>query len=242
MGIGKEFIELYEKLNYNFHDITYLENALTHSSFSNEMRVKGIRAESNEKLEFLGDAVLELVISEDLYNRYAKQGEGMLTKMRQTLVCENTLASLALDLDLGIYLNVGTGEEASQIRDRAKVLADALEAVIAAIYLDDLAYSGGSNYKQVILNLFNRPIVEIQKNGSRDFKTMLQQLIEKNQGSVLRYSYLEEGPEHDKTFTANAYVNNNLVGTGKGTTKRSAEMHAAEEALKLFGILSGGAN
>lgn len=240
MGIGKEFIELFEKINYNFHDITYLENALTHSSYSNEMRARGIRAESNEELEFLGDAVLELVISEVLYSRFSKQGEGTLTRMRQTLVCESTLASLARELNLGQYLNVGTGEEASQIRERAKVLADAFEAVIAAIYLDDLAYGGGNHYKNVVLNLFECSILEIQKNGTQDFKTMLQQFVEKNQGDVLKYSYLEEGPQHDKTFTATAYINNNLVGTGKGTTKRAAEMNAAKEALKLFGILSGG--
>ncbi len=237
MGIGKEFFELYGKLGYSFTEITYLENALTHSSYTNEMRARGIRVKSNEELEFLGDAVLELVISEELYKRHKKAGEGLLTKMRQALVCEDTLAALALEFDLGAYLNIGTGEESSLLRSRAKVLADAFEAVIAAVYLDDLQATGGNNYKAVILNIFKGAIDRVEKGGTRDFKTMLQQFVEKNSGDVLRYNLEEEGPEHNKTFTATAYINNNLVGTGKGTTKRTAEMQAAEVALKLFGII-----
>ena len=238
MGIGREFIELMNILNYNFSDISYLEAALTHSSYSNEMKSKGIRVNSNEELEFLGDAVLELVISEVLYDRYGKQGEGILTKMRQALVCEGMLAKIATEINLGVYLNVGTGEELSEIRTRSKVLADALEAVIAAVYLDDKLYNGYGNYRRVIISLFDKHISDINKNGYCDYKTMLYQFVEKNQGSLLTYKYNEEGPDHEKVFTASAYINNNLVGEGRGQTKRAAEMQAAQRALMLFGIIS----
>ena len=237
MGIGKEFIGLYDKLKYSFHDISHLENALTHSSYANEMRSKGIRINSNEELEFLGDAVLELVISEELYKRFAKQGEGLLTKMRQSLVCEATLADIARKIDLGKYLNVGTGEELSDIRSRAKVIADAMEAVIAAIYIDDRDYGEGANYKKTILSLFEQYIKESPKSMACDYKTMLQQFVEKNSGAILVYEYSESGPEHCKVFTATAKINNNVVGMGNGTTKRAAEMQAAHKALKLFGMV-----
>ena len=237
MGIGREFIELTDKLGYKFRDVSYLETALTHTSYSFEAKARGQRATSNEALEFLGDAVLELVISEELYKRYAKQGEGILTKMRQVLVCENTLAKIASDLNLGVYLNIGTGEEASDLRSRTKVLADAMEAVIAAVYIDDRAF-GSMLYRDVILSLFAPLIEEALKNGFSDYKTMLQQLVEKNAGDVLKYEYIEEGPEHNKSFTARAYINSNLVGAGSGRTKRSAEMQAARSALMLFGVIN----
>ena len=160
----------------------------------------------------------------------------MLTKLRQSLVCENMLAKIAAEMNLGDYLNVGTGEESTDVRSRSKVLADALEAVIAAIYLDSKA-SESSNYREVILSIFNKYISDVIKNGYTDYKTMLQQFVEKNSGSVLRYEYMESGPEHCKRFEATAYVNNNAVGRGEGTTKRAAEQEAAKVALKLFGII-----
>lgn len=237
MGIGKEFIELMEKLNYSFCDITYLQTALTHSSFSHEMKMKGIRATSNEELEFLGDAVLQLIISDELYTRYQHRGEGILTRMRQKLVCENTLASLAEGLSLGLYLNVGTGEESSDVRSRSKVLADAFEAVVAAIYLDSKQKGCPEEYRGVILGLFDKLIEDAFKGGAVDYKTLLQQFVEKNGDSVLKYEYSEAGPDHEKIFTATAYINNNLVGKGEGQTKRAAEMKAAKAALSLFGLL-----
>lgn len=236
MGIGKEFIELMSAIEYEFHDITILQTALTHSSYSNEMKKRGFRTESNEALEFLGDAVLELVISEELFMLCSKDGEGTLTKLRQTLVCENTLAKIAAQIRLGDYLNVGTGEESTDVRRRSKVLADALEALIAAVYTDDKGHAG-NKYRDMILKLFNPEIDAAMKRGNADYKTMLQQFVEKNQGSILRYEYLDEGPEHRKTFTAIAYINNNRVGEGKGFTKRAAESEAAMRALKLFGIV-----
>ena len=136
MSIGKSIFELSGKLGYTFRDITLLENALTHSSYANEQRARGINYPSNERLEFLGDAVLQLLISEHLYEAFAGRSEGVLTKMRQYLVCEKTLSRIARTLHLGDYLNVGHGEELTDCRRRPKVLADALEALIAAIYLD----------------------------------------------------------------------------------------------------------
>ena len=238
MGIGKELYTLYDEVGYTFKEIKYLECALTHSSYSNEMRTKGYRANSNEALEFLGDAVLQLVISEELYKKYEKQGEGALTKMRQFLVCESTLARLARGLSLGDYLNVGNGEELAGVRNQTKVLADAFEALVAAIYLDD-KNNGGANYADIIISLFSKEISDVSKNSGGDYKTKLQQFIEKNGDSVLRYDFYEEGPEHHKMFNVKAYINNNLVGEGTGSTKRQAEMNAAKCALELFGILGG---
>jgi len=236
MGIGKDITALMHDIGYDFKDITYLETALTHSSYTNEMKQKGFRAESNEALEFLGDAVLEIVISEYLFDRYAKHGEGALSRLRQTIVCESTLAKIANRINLGEYLNIGNSEENLALRARKKVLADALEALIAAVYLDDRTNAHGNLYPAVIICLFETEINAIIKAGNRDYKTVLQQFVEKNGDAVLRYDIEESGPEHEKTFIATAYINNNKVGDGKGTTKRSAEMQAAKVALRLFGI------
>ena len=237
MGIGKDFGELMHAIGYNFIDVTFLETALTHSSYTNEMRQKGFRAESNEALEFLGDAVLEIVVSEYLFDRYAKHGEGALSKLRQTIVCENTLAKIASRINLGLYLHVGSAEENLDLRKRKKVLADALEALIAAVYLDDRTNAHGNLYSAVIICLFEKEIESILKSGNRDYKTLLQQFVEKNGDALLRYDIEESGPEHEKTFIATAYINNNKVGDGKGSTKRAAEMQAAKVALRLFGII-----
>ena len=237
MGIGKEINDLMRDIGYAFKDITFLETAMTHSSYTNEMKQKGFRAESNESLEFLGDAVLEIVVSEYLFERYSKRGEGALSKLRQTVVCESTLAKIASKLSLGDYLNVGSAEEIQGLRNRNKVLADALEALIAAIYLDDRTNSNGIVYPSVIIRLFEKEIANILKNGNRDYKTRLQQFVEKNGDALLRYDIEENGPEHAKTFVATAFINNNKVGDGKGNTKRAAEMQAAKVALRLFGIL-----
>ena len=237
MGIGCEFTDLMKRINYHFIDIQLLQTALTHSSYTNEMRVKGFRAESNESLEFLGDAVLQIVISEYLFDKYSKQGEGALTRLRQNIVCEATLSKIASELQLGKYLNIGTGEENLDLRNGPKVLADALEALIAAVYMDDRTYSTGNKYRAVILCIFEREISEIIKNGHTDYKTLLQNFVEKNTGSILRYVIKESGPAHEKKFYAEALINNNKVGSGEGSTKRYAEMQAAKEALQLFGIL-----
>lgn len=236
MALGKDVMELQDKISYYFKDMSYLDAAMTHSSYTNEMRAKGMKAESNERLEFLGDAVLQLVISEHLYACYSKYREGALTKMRQQLVCEKTLARIARKIELGSYIHLGNGEEISDCRSRPKILADALEALIAAMYLDSL-YQGNESYKSVVIALFETEIKNSTKQRN-DFKTMLQQLAEQDGAAVLEYRVIvEEGPEHDKCFTVAAYINNNEVGRGSGRTKKLAEMHAAKMALKLFGVL-----
>lgn len=237
MGIGKEFTELIRDLKYDFIDVDFLQTALTHSSYTNEMKTKGFRTESNEALEFLGDAVLQIVISEYLYDKYHKRGEGTLTRIRQNIVCEKALAKVAIGLKLGLYLNVGTGEEHTNIRSGKKVLADALEAVIAAVYMDDRTNANGNRYRAVIINLFEKEIESVVNKGDSDYKTLLQQFVEKNPESVLDYKIEESGPEHGKTFHATAYINNNKVGEGDGKTKRAAETQAAMDALKLFGMI-----
>ena len=236
MALGKDALELADKLSYNFKDTSYLDVALTHSSYTNELRSKGMKADSNERLEFLGDAVLQLVISEHLYSSYSKYREGALTKMRQQLVCEKTLSRIARKIGLGEYINLGNGEEASDCRSRPKILADALEALIAAIYLDSAA-RGEEGYKSVVLSLFEEEIKKSSRERT-DFKTRLQQLAEQDGAAVLEYRVIsEDGPEHNKSFTVAAFINNNEVGRGSGKTKKLAEMHAAKMALKLFGVL-----
>ena len=236
MSIGKEIIALQDAIGYEFSDIAYLENALTHSSYSNEQKSRGILLESNERLEFLGDAVLQSVISKYLYKNYKKYTEGTLTKMRQYLVCEKTLSKIAAEINLGDYLNLGKGEETNGCRQRPKVLADALEAVFAAIYLDSAA--DPSVHEEVLLELFADTLSGLDDSFEGDYKTMLQQLVEKDGASDLIYEVIsEEGPEHNKRFTVVALINNNEVGRGKAKNKKDAEMQAAKVALKLFGIV-----
>ncbi len=236
MSIGKSIFELSEAIGYSFKDIVLLENALTHSSYANEQRARGISYPSNERLEFLGDAVLQLLISEHLYESFVGKSEGVLTKMRQYLVCEKTLSRIAQSISLGQYLNVGHGEELTDCRRRPKVLADALEALIAAIYLDsdNFAIDGA---KGVVLSLFADEFNSCKMTNNGDYKTALQQLIEKDGSATLEYEVVAEtGPEHDKTFTVRVKVNNNVVGEGTATTKKDAEQQAARIALALFGV------
>ena len=235
MAIGKNFSSLSQSLGYTFSDDQILENALTHSSYSNEYKNKGLALPSNERLEFLGDAVLEIVISEYLYNNFKSFSEGKLTRMRQKLVCEKTLAEIAFEIKLGEYIHLGKGEEID-CRTRPKVLADTLEAVIGAIYIDS-----GSNtldrYKEIIISLFLPHINKVLQSSSADYKTLLQQFVEKDGSSNLEYVVTEEkGPEHDKKFYVDAKVNNNVVGRGVASNKKDAEKQAAKHALELFGL------
>ena len=235
MAIGKDVLEIQKLIEYNFSDVSLLDSALTHSSYTYEMKTKGMKAASNERLEFLGDAVLELVISEYLYSHFTNFREGALTKMRQSLVCEKTLAAIASSINLGDFLNVGNGEENSSCRKRPKVLADALEALIGAVYLDSVSKDNDS-YKQIVLRLFKEKI-EASSSQRADCKTLLQQLAEQDGTAFLEYKLIcEAGPEHDKSFTVAAYINNNEVGRGTAKTKKSAEMEAARMALHLFGV------
>ncbi len=235
MAIGKSFDELCCRLGYSFFDDSLLENALTHSSYSNEYKAKGLQIPSNERLEFLGDAVLEIVISEYLYENFKRYGEGKLTRVRQNLVCEKTLARVASSLCIGEYIHLGRGEE-NDCRTRPKVLADTLEAIFGAIFLD-CRLNGTDAYKGVILELMADELSSSDHNGGADYKTQLQQFVEKDGSATLEYEIIEEsGPEHDKRFTVAAKVNNNVVGTGTASRKIEAEMQAARQALLLFGI------
>lgn len=235
MAIGKDALIIEQLIDYSFSDVSLLDSALTHSSYTYEMRTKGIKAVSNERLEFLGDAVLELVISEYLYRNYSNYREGALTKMRQVLVCEKTLAEIAGELGLGDFLNLGNGEENTECRSRPKVLADALEALIGAIYLDSIS-SGRDSYKEIVYRLFEKHI-EASAVQKTDYKTLLQQLAEQDGAAILEYRLVsEEGPEHNKSFTVAAFINNNEVGRGIAKTKKAAEMEAARVALNLFGV------
>ena len=235
MAIGKEFLELQEKIGYTFSDIKYLETALTHTSYANEKKSRGIKFPSNERLEFLGDAVLEIVISEYLFENYKNMSEGALTKMRQHLVCEKTLSKIAAEIEIGDYVNLGRGEELTDCRRRPKILADALEALIAAVYLDS-RMQGNDKYRDIVKQLFEKKLDEARAPQSADCKTRLQQLIEQDGSAILEYKIIDEvGPEHNKQFTVVAYINNNEVGRGTAGKVKLAEMEAAKMALRLFG-------
>ncbi len=235
MAIGKEIVELQKKLGYTFRDISYLELALTHTSYTNEQRSRGINVSSNERLEFLGDAVLELCVSEYLYSEFKKHREGALTKMRQNLVCEKTLAKIAAELNLGDYINVGHGEEITDCRKRPKLLADAMEAIIGAVYLD--CGRAGDTWREVIISLYKDEFNLIGSVQNTDCKTRLQQLVEQDGSSLLEYRIIKTtGPEHKKSFTVAAFINNNEVGRGEAGSKKDAEMQAAAAALSLFGV------
>ena len=229
MGLGRDPIELETHLGYAFSDSRLLTEAVTHSSYANEHRP----TPSNERLEFLGDAALELIVSRYLYRMYPQYTEGELTRLRQQLVCEETLAEIARSLSLGAYLSVGKGEESVGSRERPSILADALEAVIAAVDLD----SDGRSTEDLILRLFGERLRFACQATPIDYKTRLQQLVQQDGKEELRYEVVSvSGPEHEKLYEVRAYINSNAVGCGTGRSKRDAEQSAAKEALLLFGV------
>ena len=235
MAIGKDFTELLNRIGYHFSDISYLETALTHVSYSNELRARGVEYKSNERLEFLGDAVLQIVISDVLYHNFDKCNEGTLTKMRQYLVCQKTLAKIAERFSLGDYINIASAEEGSGLRRRPRILANTAEALVAAIYLDALASS--RDYTAPVLSLFGDEIKNAASVQWGDYKSLLQMLVEKSGDDILEYVTEEtDGPEHDKVFTVVAKINSNEVGKGTAKRLKDAQMGAAKEALSLFGI------
>ena len=226
--------ELEKKLGYKFNDITLLENAMVHSSFVNEAKHHDGKLSDNERLEFLGDSVLSIVITDYLYNNCPKKKEGVLTRVRASVVCENTLAEKATQICLGDYLRLGHGEIAGDGRNRKSILADAFEATLGALYLD----GGLEVVKGFLLPLLEEDIKTNLKSGSEDYKSMLQRFIQQSPDDVLEYCMVsEEGPPHNRRFTFNAILNNNVIGTGTDTSKRRAEQLAAKEALELFGEL-----
>ena len=220
--------ELEKKLNYTFRDPGLLGEALSHSSYANEHRSAGLR--SNERLEFLGDSVLGFVTAEFLFLQHPDLPEGDLTRIRAALVCEQSLYEVARKLDLGRYLKLGRGEEAGGGRERTSILADATEAVFAAVYLDGGIGAASTLIHRVLLDAEKEEVVEERR---RDYKTALQELVQRQADQVLTYRMIgEEGPDHDKTFLAEVLLNGTQVGTGSGHSKKEAEQSAAKAALR----------
>lgn len=213
-----------EKIHYRFHNRELLRQALTHSSYTNEHRLD--RTQCNERLEFLGDAVLELSSSEFLYEHYSDQPEGVLTKLRASIVCEPTLANIARTFSLGDFLFLGKGEDATGGRQRDSIISDALEAVIGAIYLD----GGFTSAKEFVLRFIMNDIEH--KKLFFDSKTILQEKVQSAGLGELSYELLSaEGPDHCKVFTSQVLIGGVARGTGKGRTKKLAEQEAAYHAI-----------
>lgn len=221
--------ELEKKLGYTFKDKSLLLNALCHSSYANEIR-SGIT--SNERLEFLGDSVLSIIVSEYIYSQFLDKPEGELTKLRASLVCEKSLCGFARELDLGKYLHLGKGEDKGGGRERASILADAFEAVLAAVYLD----GGMENARQYIMKFIKNELNHKDEDAFKDYKTVLQEIIQRNPEESVSYILTDEfGPDHDKQFTVEVHLNSNTIGKGTGKSKKQAEQMAAKQALHLMG-------
>ena len=219
----KEPKEFQQKIGYQFNDGKLLTQALTHSSYANEKHMK--KLSDNERLEFLGDAVLEIISSDFLYKNYTDQPEGELTKLRASLVCEPTLAICAKEIGLGDYLRLGRGEDLTGGRGRKSILSDALEAVIGAIYLD----GGFANAKEFVLKYILTDIEH--KQLFYDSKTILQEVVQGEHESLQYVMTEESGPDHNKSFTVEAHIDNVCLGVGSGHTKKAAEQEAAYRAL-----------
>lgn len=226
-------IKVLEKtLNYRFKDKDILLQALTHSSYVNENKLE--ITDSNERLEFLGDAILGLVVSEHLYKTYLKSPEGELTKFRAKIVCEQSLAYVAKKYDIGQYLLLGKGEEATGGRERISILADTVEAIIGAVYLD----SSYEKVRKVLLGKFKKDVAIAVSKGILfvDYKTELQEKVQKNGSLKIEYNVeKEEGPDHGKIFYMNVMIDDQKISTGRGTNKKEAEQHAAKKALEKIG-------
>lgn len=219
-------IEDFEKnIGYTFKKKELVRNALTHTSYAYEHKI-----ESNEKLEYLGDSILEFVSSDYLYRNYPKLREGEMTKVRASVVCEQSLYKIAKQHNFSDFLFLGKSEIANNGNQRPAILADAVEAVIAAIYLD----SGLKSAKKFILDNLTKEIAIAAKHvGMKDYKTVLQEKLQQNGEVNIRYNILEEkGPDHDKTFTAEVTCNGKRLNVGEGKTKKQAEMEAARKALE----------
>lgn len=232
------FCELEEKLGYKFKNIEHLKTALTHSSYSNELKLKGNIIECNERLEFLGDSVLSIIAATYLFNKYPDYPEGELTRRRAVIVCRDALSSYAKTFDLGSFLFLGNGEEKNNARERKSLLENTFEALMGAIYLD------GSQYRMEIIANLMYPFFESELDAwekgriVKDYKSELQQIVQQSGVDSLTYVLVgSSGPDHEKIFEVEARLNSNIVGRGKGRTKREAEQCAAKEALELFGEL-----
>ena len=215
-------------IGYRFHNITLLQNALTHSSYANEHWHNSLM--SNERLEFLGDSILGMVVAEHLYRNFPNRPEGELTRMRADMVCEQALAKIADRLLLGEHLLLGHGEAQGGGRGRASILADAVESVIAACFLD-----GGMEAARQFVEKFVLCDVPVAKLHNADYKTALQELVQQKKNQVLSYTLVaESGPDHNKQFTVAVSLNGKLLGQGSGSSKKRAEQEAARIAVELL--------
>ena len=218
--------DLETAIGYQFHNISLLQNALTHSSYANERWHNGLL--SNERLEFLGDSILGMLVAEYLFRTFPGRPEGELTRMRADMVCEKTLASVANSIHLGDHLLLGHGEEQGGGRSRSSILADAMESVIAACFLD-----GGMEAALRFIKRFILVEVPVTKIHNVDYKTQLQEQVQRKRNQVLSYSLAgETGPDHDKQFEVEVSLNGKVVGSGKGSSKKRAEQDAARAAIE----------
>lgn len=220
--------DLEDAIGYRFRNITLLQNALTHSSYANERWHNSLL--SNERLEFLGDAILGMTVARYLYQTFPDRPEGELTRMRADMVCEQTLAKVAAKIELGRHLLLGNGEEQGGGRNRNSILADAVESVIAACYLD-----GGLEAAQCFIEQFILVEVPVKQLHNADYKTALQELVQQKKNQVLTYTLVgESGPDHDKKFDVEVKLNGRVIGTGSGSSKKRAEQDAARVALETL--------
>ncbi len=220
--------DLENAIGYRFKDITLLQNALSHSSYANERWHDSLK--SNERLEFLGDSILGMVTAEYLYHHFPDRLEGDLTRMRADMVCERALAKVAERINLGQHILLGHGEETGGGRTRDSILADAVESVIAACFLD-----GGMEPARKFINTFVLTEVPVKKLRNTDYKTALQELVQQKKNQVLSYALVgESGPDHDKHFVVQVSLNGKVVGEGNGTSKKRAEQDAAKSAIEAL--------
>lgn len=228
---------LEERIGYSFKNKNILKEALTHSSYANELKARKQEAVCNERLEFLGDSVLSVVVSEYLFEKFSSNPEGELTQRRALLVQSASLAAYSRSIGLGDHLYLGHGEEKNRGRERQSTLENAFEALVAAIYLD-AGENGLDEVRRFVLPIVDKYLEENYNYKHIDAKTELQQLIQQAEGDFLEYVVVaERGPDHKKEFEVVARLNSNIIGRGKGNSKREAEQNAAKEALKLFGTI-----
>ncbi len=224
--------KLEKNIGYKFKNRAYLMEALTHSSFANEQRDRNVCARSNERMEFLGDAVVSIISAKFLYEKFPDMDEGELSKLRSSLVCTSSLSEFARRIRLGEYLFLGRGEINTGGADRASILENAFEALTAAIYLD----GGMEEARKFVLGFLSKA-VESHHINFKDYKTQLQEVIQENPGENVYYVITgEKGPDHNKVFEAEVRLNHNVIGQGTGKSKKSAEQAAAKEALRLMGL------
>ena len=220
--------DLEEAIGYRFHNISLLQNALTHSSYANERWHNGLL--SNERLEFLGDSILGMLVAEYLFRSFPDRPEGELTRMRADMVCEKTLASIANQIHLGDHLLLGHGEEQGGGRTRSSILADAVESVIAACYLD-----GGIGAASDLISRFILTEVPVTRMHNADYKTELQELVQQKRNQNLSYELVgESGPDHDKHFQVQVLLNGKVIGVGSGSSTKRAEQDAARAAIEAL--------